>query len=215
MELWKDAKVCECMNPREKLLFVYLLTNPYTTQIGIYKITIKQIAFDLGLTKPYIKGAIEKFEKEYNLIRYNNETNELAIRNWGKFNLVRLGKPIEMCIEKELKGVRDVSLVEYVLGGIESSRAREIYGRFLEDRNLGNTEKYDYVTYGSQGEKENKKQKQNNKENKDINKNQLSRDNVISFGGRDNGKFSKEIRVKGSEDDERPSEDMLNYAREL
>ena len=111
------------MNPREKLLFVYLLTNPYTTQIGIYKITIKQIAFDLDFTKPYIKGALDKFEHEYNIIRYNSKTNEIAIRNWGKYNLTRLGKPMEMCIEKELKGVSDISLVKYVISSIESSRA--------------------------------------------------------------------------------------------
>lgn len=196
--------MCECMNPREKLLFLYLLTNPYTTQIGIYKITIKQMAFDLGFTKPYVKGALEKFENEYHIIRYNSETNELALRNWGKFNLVRLGKPIEMCIEKELKGVRDVSLVEYVLSGIESSRAREIYINFLEGKSTENTKDSSYVTYMSQGENKKQNQKENIKENKNINKSKLSKDNVINLGDRDNGKF-----------DEKPTEDMLRQAREL
>lgn len=196
--------MCECMNPREKLLFLYLLTNPYTTQIGIYKITIKQMAFDLGFTKPYVKGALEKFENEYHIIRYNSETNELALRNWGKFNLVRLGKPIEMCIEKELKGVRDVSLVEYVLSGIESSRAREIYINFLEGKSTENTKDSSYVTYMSQGENQKQNQKENIKENKNINKSKLSKDNVINLGDRDNGKF-----------DEKPTEDMLRQAREL
>ena len=200
------------MSPREKLLFVYLLTNPYTTQIGIYKIIIKQIAFDLGFTKPYVKSALDKFENEYNIIKYNSETNELAIGKWGKYNLVRLGKPIEMCIEKELKGVSDLSLVEYVLSGIESSRAREIYSDFLESRTVENATKSDYVTCRSQGEKENKKEKEIQKEN---NKDILSKKNVINFGGRDNGKFSKEPRIKSSEVDERPSEDMLRFAREL
>ena len=52
-------------------MLLYILTNPYTTQIGIYKISIKQMAFDLGFTKPYVKSTLEKFESEYNIIRYN------------------------------------------------------------------------------------------------------------------------------------------------
>ncbi len=205
VEFWKDAKVCECMNPREKLLFVYLLTNPYTTQIGIYKITIKQIAFDLDFTKPYVKKSLEKFEHEYNIIRYNSKTNEIAIRNWGKYNLTRLGKPMEMCIEKELKGVSDISLVNYVISSIESSRAYEIYSRFLEGKSIENTRNYTYVTLGSRGEKE--KQKENKKEKENT--------KVINLGGRDHGKSSREFKPKIKEFDERPSEDMLKFAREL
>lgn len=189
------------MNPREKLLFLYLLTNTYTTQIGIYKITIKQMAFDLGFTKPYVKGTLEKFEDEYNIIKYNSDTSEIAIRNWGKYNLIRLGKPMEMCIEKELKGVSDLSLVEYVLSSIESCRAREIYIRFLEEKRIENTNNDSYVTCGLQG--------QNKKENKKENI------KVINIGEKYNGKLNKETRAKVEELDEKPSEDMLKYAREL
>ena len=205
MDFWKDAKVCETMNSKEKLLFLYLLTNPYTTQIGIYKITIKQIAFDLDFTKPYVKKSLEKFEHEYNIISYNSKTNEIAIRNWGKYNLTRLGRPIEMCIEKELKGVSDISLVEYVLSGMESSRASEIYSRFLEGQSVENTRKYTYVTWGLQGEKEKQKEKENKKENT----------KVINLGGRNHGKSSREFKPNIKEFDERPSEDMLKFAREL
>jgi hypothetical protein len=69
---------------------------------------------------------------------------------------------MEMCIEKELKGVSDVSLVNYVISSIESSRAYEIYSRFLESKSIENTRNYTYVTLGLRGEKE--KQKENKKE---------------------------------------------------
>lgn len=193
------------MNPREKLLFLYLLTNPYTTQIGIYKITIKQMAFDLGFTKPYVKSTLEKFENEYNIIRYNSDTSEVAIGNWGKYNFIRLGKPMEMCIEKELKGVCDLSLVEYLLSGIESCKAREIYIRFLEGKKLENTTNCSYVTCGLYGENKKENKKQNEKENT----------KVINIGEKYNGKLNREITAKVEEFDERPSEDMLKYAREL
>ena len=46
VEFWKDPKVLEELTPEDKLFFIYLLTNPNTTPIGVYKITKKQIAFE-------------------------------------------------------------------------------------------------------------------------------------------------------------------------
>ncbi|MFB7304093.1 hypothetical protein [Heyndrickxia sporothermodurans] len=47
-DFWKNPIVIEEMTPEEKYFYFYLLTNPRTTQIGIYQITKKEIAFDLG-----------------------------------------------------------------------------------------------------------------------------------------------------------------------
>ena len=41
---WQDAKVIEELTPEDKFFFIYLLTNPATTQIGIYQITKKQMS---------------------------------------------------------------------------------------------------------------------------------------------------------------------------
>ena len=40
---WKDPKVLEEFTPEDKLFFLYLMTNPNTTQIGIYKVQILYI----------------------------------------------------------------------------------------------------------------------------------------------------------------------------
>ena len=160
------------------------------------------MAFDLGFTKPFIKSTLLKFQDEYKLIRYNEETGEIAILKWGKYNLIRLGKPMEMCIEKELKEVKDLSLIEYVLSGMQKCKASEIYKRFLEDKTLENTINNTYVTSSLQGEN-----KEKNKKEKEI--------KVINIGEKQNGKFTKEVKHKVEEDDEKPTEDMLRYAREL
>ena len=47
-EFWNDPRVVEEMTPEDKYFFLYLLTNANTTQIGIYQITKKQMAFDTG-----------------------------------------------------------------------------------------------------------------------------------------------------------------------
>jgi hypothetical protein len=38
-DFWKNPIVSEEMTPEDKYFYLYLLTNPATTQIGIYKIT--------------------------------------------------------------------------------------------------------------------------------------------------------------------------------
>lgn len=48
VSFWQDPKVIEEMTPEDKYFYLYLLTNPSTTQIGVYSITKKQMAFDMG-----------------------------------------------------------------------------------------------------------------------------------------------------------------------
>ena len=58
---WDDPFIEE-LNPSEKLLFLYLLTNSLTNLLGIYEITIKRITFDTGLTRETILKALKGFE---------------------------------------------------------------------------------------------------------------------------------------------------------
>jgi hypothetical protein len=47
-DFWLNPVVSEEMTPEDKYFFLYLLTNPHTTQIRIYRITQKQMVFDMG-----------------------------------------------------------------------------------------------------------------------------------------------------------------------
>ena len=84
---WKDPKIIEDMTPEDRLFFLYILTNPSTTQIGVYNITKKQMAFELGYSIEVINSLVNRFENQHNVIRYNEETREICIINWGKYNL--------------------------------------------------------------------------------------------------------------------------------
>jgi DnaD/phage-associated family protein len=107
------------MTPEDKFFCLYLLTNPHTTQSGLYKITKKQMAFDLGYSIESVHSLMERFIHHHKLIRYNPETRELAIKNWGKDNLHKGGKPVMDCIYSELKDVEDTSLITYVAEAIQ------------------------------------------------------------------------------------------------
>ncbi|PLS08370.1 DNA replication protein DnaD [Neobacillus cucumis] len=139
-DFWKNPIVSEEMSPEDKYFYLYLLTNPHTTQIGIYKITKKQMAFDLGYSIDSVHSLMERFIELYKLIRYNPVTRELAIKYWGKDNLHKGGKPVMDCIYSELKEVEDLSLIKYVAESIQKQDIRSLYESFCEqeERFFGN-----------------------------------------------------------------------------
>ena len=152
-EFWRDAKVLEEMTPEDKLFFLYILTNGNTTQIGIYKIPKKQIAFELGYSVESINTLIDRFENHYKIIRYNPETRELAIKMWGKYNLVKGGKPIIDCVKKEVKEVKDKSLLAYVAQYIHKEEIKKEFEKLIDDTYHDSLDSVS--TIGGQKEKEN------------------------------------------------------------
>ncbi|MDC7735501.1 hypothetical protein [Bacillus thuringiensis] len=118
---WSDARVSEEMTPEDKYFYLYLMTNEHTNQIGVYQITRKQMAFELGYSIESAKALLDRFINHHDLVVYNEETRELCILNWGKYNLNKGGKPIEDCIKKELKSIKDLSLVRLVLERTENT----------------------------------------------------------------------------------------------
>ncbi|MDM5326913.1 hypothetical protein [Neobacillus sp. CF12] len=139
-EFWDIPMVSEEMTPEDKYFYLYLLTNPCTTQTGIYKITNKRMAFDMGYTIESVILLIERFISHHKLIRYNPETRELAMKYWGKYNLERGGKPMMDCIISELKGIEDLSLIQYVSETIQKQDIRSLYESFWKQAANG---KYD------------------------------------------------------------------------
>jgi len=122
---WSDNKVMD-MSAAEKLCFLYMLTNSQTTQIGIYPINVRKAAFEVGLAAAKVEECFRTF-RDMGLIRMNEETGEVAIRHWGRYNFTRGGKPVEDCVEKELSLVKDVSLVSFVAAHIPHGRIRSLY----------------------------------------------------------------------------------------
>jgi hypothetical protein len=132
VDFWRNPVVLEEMSPEDKYFYLYLLTNPNTTQIGIYQITKKQMAFDLGYSIESVHSIMDRFIHHHKVIRYNPETRELAIKNWGKYNLHKGGKPIMDCIYSELKEVEDTSLIRYVSESIQKGEICSVYQSFCK-----------------------------------------------------------------------------------
>lgn len=71
---WTDGKMDD-FSPEDRYFYLYLMTNPFSTQLGIYEISIKQAAFQLGYSMDAVKVLIERFQNKYGLIIYDSETS--------------------------------------------------------------------------------------------------------------------------------------------
>ena len=101
---WTDGKVDE-FSPEDKYFMLYLLTNPFSTQLGIYEISTKQAAFQMGYSVDALKVLLDRFENKYNMILFSKETNEIAIINFLRHSIMKGGAPVRDCLIKEMKKV--------------------------------------------------------------------------------------------------------------
>lgn len=129
-EFWCDAKIQEEMTPEDRYFYLYILTNPCTTMCGVYQITKKKMAFELGYSIESVNSLIERFINQHKLIKYNSDTRELAVKNWGKYNLNKGGKPVIDCLNKELGLVKDKTLIQYVGCKVKSSQLKDLYDSY-------------------------------------------------------------------------------------
>ena len=77
---WDDTWIQE-LDPSEKLLYIYLLTNPLTNIAGILELTTKRICFDTGFNSDTVGHILKKFEDAKKVYRYENF---IIIRNFPK-----------------------------------------------------------------------------------------------------------------------------------
>jgi len=59
---WSDTWVEE-LEPMQKLLFIYLVTNEKTNMLGIYEASIKKISFETGIVPLVVKTYLKDFEE--------------------------------------------------------------------------------------------------------------------------------------------------------
>ena len=114
---WTDGKVDE-FSPEDKYFMLYLLTNPFTTQLGIYEISVKQVAFQLGYSIESVNVLLDRFENKYGMILYSKETHEIGIKNFLRHSIIKGGKPVEDCIKKEMSKVKNKNLITAIFGFI-------------------------------------------------------------------------------------------------
>lgn len=121
IEFWKDDKVVDRFSPEDRYFMLYLLTNPHTTQLGIYKLNLKYAAFEMGYSVETVRNLIERFEKYLDVIWYSPETGEIAIKNFLIHSIIKGGKPVADLLWKEINDVKNKELILKVFNHIKDS----------------------------------------------------------------------------------------------
>lgn len=78
---WSDSYISE-LDPTEKLLFIYLLTNPFSNIAGVYEITLKQISLDTGIDKEMVLKLLDRFQNDKKIFYF--ESSWIFIVNFTK-----------------------------------------------------------------------------------------------------------------------------------
>lgn len=63
MSFWNDPYIEE-LDPKVKLLYIYLFTSPYTNNVGVLEATRRKIAFETGLSTQDVDKGLEKLEQD-------------------------------------------------------------------------------------------------------------------------------------------------------
>lgn len=114
ISFWTDTKVDENFSPEDKYFYLYLLTNPHTNLCGCYEISYKAMKNETGYSRDSLSALINRFEKTYNLIRYDNDTSEMLILNWRKYNWSASPK-FEVSLQKEISQVKNTEFKDFLL----------------------------------------------------------------------------------------------------
>lgn len=143
---WEDSKVIDKYSVEDKYFLLYLMTNPHTTQAGIYKLPKRLISFETGYTVESVSVILERFETKYKNITYNSDTQEIAVLNSLKYSIVKGGKPVSDLLIKELSKVEDDGLIVAVYRNLSlfwersirpfDETIKELFEAELEKRNV-------------------------------------------------------------------------------
>jgi len=82
VSIWKDCWFLD-LDPKEKLLFIYLFSNSETSMAGIYKISFKVICFETGMAGEFVKEALDRFQ-EAGKIMYQDGV--MWVKNMTKYH---------------------------------------------------------------------------------------------------------------------------------
>lgn len=116
---WTDKKVLDEFSPEDRFFWIYILTNPRTTQLGIYEFSLSDASKHLGYSKETVNILLKRFEDTYGMIKYTPITGEIAIKNYLRHSIVTGGKPVMDCLIKESKKVKDETLLKYVFDNLK------------------------------------------------------------------------------------------------
>ena len=114
MSFWTDSKVMDDFTPEDKLFFLYIMTNPRTSLCGCYECSKKQMSRDTGYSIETITNIIYRMENIHDVARYDEETKEILILNWDKYNWTQSSKVLDGAYKGAMK-IKSIGFKAFVM----------------------------------------------------------------------------------------------------
>ncbi|MBQ6040015.1 MAG: hypothetical protein IJL32_04480 [Oscillospiraceae bacterium] len=114
MSFWTDSKIDDDFTPEDKYFFLYLLSNPHTSVTGCYEISMKQMERETGYNTDTITRLIQRMQDVHKVIKYDQETKEVLIVNWYKYNWTKSENLIKSVI-RVAQFIKSSDFKKYVL----------------------------------------------------------------------------------------------------
>lgn len=115
-KFWSDRKNLMRFTPEDKYFYVWCLTNEHIDILGHCEISEQQIALELGYSNyqnSIIDNLIDRFANKYGLILWDNETGELLVKHFYKYNW-NTSSTVKKMIDKAIKTVRSSKLISFI-----------------------------------------------------------------------------------------------------
>ena len=97
-KIWSDNWISN-LDPVEKLLFLYLLTNERTEICGIYELPLKYMALETGIEKEMVEKILKRFYEDKKVIYVDNW---VCIVNFIKHQIINpsVKEGINLCVRQ-------------------------------------------------------------------------------------------------------------------
>lgn len=128
---WDDSWVVG-LDPLEKLLYLYLLTNAATSLTGCYELTLRRIAFDTGLDETAIKNILKRFESDKKVSYVNGW---VVIHKYEEHNPFR-GQKLDEAKSREVMLFPNSVLIVYKKGIDTSNKNKNNNKNISNNKNL-------------------------------------------------------------------------------
>ncbi len=112
-EIWNDPKMTDDFTPEDRYFWLYCLTNKHGNLSGVFEVSYKQIAKEMGYNEETVRNLIYRFTTKHQVLTYVEETKEMFIHNWFRYNWTK-SPSFEKALYKYIAKIKDQELRELI-----------------------------------------------------------------------------------------------------
>ena len=119
--VWAD-RTFHRLTPEEKLIYLYLLTGPVTSDTSVFLCPLDQMSLDLGIPMDSIEKVLKRFI-QLNIVAYDFENEEICMIPYFTYGTSPVGALYYEMLSKDHDKIKNKNLIKYA---VESARNADI-----------------------------------------------------------------------------------------